>query len=339
MSDYYNKYLKYKLKYFNLKAGLHSYNSDYTDKNNNLYIKFITEKLIQNPNLNGGNKREREDSFEIREPRNKKLNQYLKDFILNLTPVLLDYVGEKDIGRFKEELKLDDKLIEQLNEMNEEKDLDYVNYEKYDKLLESWIADNLKCPCCGEKTLRRYAKNNMPVIDVVCINDDHTFENGVKFFQIKVSNGSLFFGKPYFSLLDKTIHVGSRNFGDIVHSIRSSDSDIEKKILIGYICILYRESTNNLIINKENSFVVLPTLNVYEKVISKKLMFDELDTIDDVNWYFRYITTIESNHQKIEFNELSNSVINLIELLDDNIVSKNYRIETEIINNPLNIFN
>jgi hypothetical protein len=51
-------------------------------------------------------------------------------------------------------------------------------------------------------------------------------------------------GKPYFD--NDTIHIGSRNFGNIVHSITFNDNDDTKKILIGYICIKFDNQTNIL---------------------------------------------------------------------------------------------
>jgi hypothetical protein len=209
----------------------------------------------------------------------------------------------------------DDEEIVKLNYENEN-DEEYSQIENYGKLIETWIADNCRCPICKEKTLRRYTKNNFPIIDLVCINKNHY--DGVRFFQVKTSvinnnKASIHKGKYYFNLdLDdnnkNTILAGSRNWGEPIHNIKPSEAfDDLEKLLIGYICILYNINVKNYIheslqINKSLSFIVLPNT----------LLTTE-DITDD--YYYKY-TNLED--KEIHFNIKTNNIIDL----NDKLINK-----------------
>lgn len=212
----------------------------------------------------------------------KKSNKY-SDYILQLTPALKSYAERKNenINQFINDLDVDLMRINEEANRIDKIDTDYIQYENYGKTIECWVADKMVCPCCFEPTLRRYVSDNFPVIDLMCVNPEHTPNNGVIFFQVKASGGAKFKDIPYFSKEEQIIHVGSRALGNIVHSIKTTDSQDNKKILIGYICVLFSSEENSeyLYINKSKSFIVLPIINYNEP--NKKLYFSAFND-DDV---------------------------------------------------------
>jgi len=213
--------------------------------------------------------REQDDT----EPRIKKKKMY-PEYIYNITPYLKQYITPHKLPQFEADLNYDQILVDKLEHMTD--DTEFVDDMNYGKTIECWYTDNLECPVCRKKSLRRYQKDNFPAIDVVCINPKHLFEQGVKFFQIKASAGNfteLSTSKsiitPYFSFLDRTIHTGSYKYGKIIHDISIFDKDFIKKILVGYICIDFVKREKYLTINKSRSFFVLPKTKVDN--ITKKL--------------------------------------------------------------------
>lgn len=368
-SQYYFKYRKYKQKYLNLKQRG---GEPFTDINTNLYIKFITEKLVAllPIEMSGGNKKRKNEIPEDEEDlekvpeiktsrfptRIKNKPSYLQDYVQDLTPQILRYLTPVSKARMEADFEIDNDIIKKLKEMQEHEDPAYAVYENYGKLIESWIADNMNCPCCGEnQTLRRYLSDSMPVIDIVCINPLHTLDNGVKFFQVKTSNGSSFLGKPYFiydssktNINANTIHVGSRVWGEPVHSITPGDSLLNKKILCGYICINYTDNESTLSIDLRNSFIVLPEYLLTQVAAKRSLSFESSDDVDkvrddsssyDLSWYYRYVEP-NRTHQRIEFNLNTNKIIandDIRKLIPRQTIDKSYVIKTESMENPLSI--
>jgi len=167
-----------------------------------------------------------------RETRNRR-PYHPGPYLSNWTHVL---VTPSSNSRMRKLLDDDDDMIERLYESELEKDTDYIFDKEFGKTIETWIADNFNCPGCGRKTLRRYVPNNMPVVDVVCINPLHGLDD-IKLFQIKASDGSPFMGMPYFDVTDRYIHTGSARLGGPIHSIRPTDR-ANRMFQIGYICVL-----------------------------------------------------------------------------------------------------
>ncbi len=354
---FYRKYLLYKQKYLQLKhkGGQNTFD----DINTNLYLLFTSEKLVaRDPDeMIGGGKRKASDEFSTPIAKTSKYpirirNQpgYLIDYVQDLTPNILRYLTPQSKTRMESDIEIDNKIIETLNQMEEAEDDDYVQYENYGKLIECWIGDNMRCPCCGSKSLRRYLKDSMPVIDIVCINPAHTLDLGVKFFQVKASNGSLFRSKPYF-LYDSsknspdynTIHVGSRKWGEPVHLISPHDDQFTKKILCGYICVGYVENESTLTINLFNTFIVLPKYLENFSTTRQVLTFDsDLKAVSSINvddWYYRYVEP-NGSHNRIEFNPNTNNVLvsaSVQSLLPGLTLSKSYQIKTSPMTNPLNL--
>lgn len=228
-----------------------------------------------------------------------------------------------------EYIKSDDEKISRLLEIESSEDPDYIQYENYGKLIECWIADNMKCPCCGELSLRRYSSDNFPIIDLICINQFHYFSHGVKFFQVKSSNGAPFMGaSKYFSLNDRTIHVGSNRLGSYVHNIKFSDDDLDKKILIGYICVTHNGISGESCISKKyinmllsKSFIVLPKLHF--NVLQTELFPKSSDIpntsysqqFSETDHYYRYLENKYSTHPIIEFSTETNNILWLDKLI------------------------
>ena len=386
--QYYQKYYKYKQKYLNLiqqRGG-----DPFDDINNNLYLKFITERLVdflpkeisdialelsRTSIIKGSKKRRNIEAEELLRdvpamkaskysPRIRKKPIGLADYVEHLTPAILDYLSPGARSRMEGDFEIDNVVIERLNEIQEEKDDDYKNYENRGKLIEAWVANNMRCPCCkAQHSLRRYLSDFMPIIDLVCINMEHTINDGVRFFQVKTSNGIPFMDKPYFNYdasesheYSNTIHVGSRTWGEPVHNIIPFDSQFNKKILCGYICIQYRENEDVLRIHIKNSMIVLPEYLLSDRLARRKLPFGglgleessaafnpELPVIipdPEKTWYYRYVEPTAVKHNRIKFNLKTNKIISneemdaLFTTLD---IDKSYKINTDIMLNPLSI--
>ena len=312
--NYYYKYLKYKLKYLKLRGG-----NDKQTTIDNIYNYFISSDIMELSDIielnNNYRKKQRTETNHINETNytSNKLPSNLKDYYTGeeLDEKILNSETPKRRKKLKKVFKNDDKKIIDINNFIDRNDLTYINYENRGKLIEVWLADNMRCPCCKDKTLRRYSNDNFPVIDLICINPNHNINENVKFFQVKSSifknnNPFLLSGQPYFSLNDATIMVGSRTWGNYVHNISNSDDINIKKILIGYICILFKENEKNIIIDKQNSFVVLPDIKPKIPDIKPKIS-------DNNKLYYEYTNFIR--YPQIKFNKEINSIINLDNLL------------------------
>jgi hypothetical protein len=281
------------------------------------------QKMLINSNPNKINRSHLE--------RERKVPKRYRDYESELTPIITKHFKDNYKSEIAEELiaesfKKDNKAILDSLSISDQTDFDYVNYENYGKLVECWIADNMICPCCQVKSLRRYASDIMPIVDLVCINPEHNFRHGVKFFQVKTSSGALFKGLPYFNRNNCLIHVGSRRKGELVHSIKISDDDLTKKILIGYICIEFKdnESNNTLTINKIKSFIVLPK---YDKV-NKTLFFNNTTSSyqsdsEFRDLYYKYLNT-NVDHNIIKFSVINNMILNVDLLINIFTIPKTY---------------
>lgn len=123
--------------------------------------------------------------------------------------------------------------------------------------MEDYISMHCRCPVCGEPTLRKYSQSNVPVVDLVCINEAyHMKNNKCCLFQVKIS-----LGNDYFNLGNKKIVVGSRVYGEQCHLVKGTN-DIEHKFLVpGYICIKLNRVPNEIqmyTVEHSKSFVLIP---------------------------------------------------------------------------------
>lgn len=364
------KYYKYKYKYKILKQfGGHPDSVFINIKT--IYLKFITENIVSysTEDVLFDEKHtvdDPKDALSQRLPKASKKSsritlvpKYLDAYYLNLTPEILGTMTHDDKLIMENEFKLDDDTIANLQLINDERDLDYVRYENFGKPIECWIADNMLCPCCNLKTLRRYANVSMPIIDLVCINHEHTIKNGVKFFQVKTSNGNLFNELPYFNYDEtnadvnaNTIHVGSVRWGKTVHEITPNNTEFEKRILCGYICIQFNDKYDKIIFNFKKSFIVLPQYLIRTNV--RKNLFGSdaglmmasalvhadgseihadggpttsivdvpaisivdvpAELSEDDKWYYKYIESLPK-HPRIKFNLKTNKILNMLGLI------------------------
>ena len=187
-------------------------------------------------------------------------------------------------------------------------DLDVIKAESNDEkekfnnyyipiFFELWVCANFKCPVCDGK-LVKYISPIHPLVDVRCNNSNHISSDGVKYFQIKVTNADRAKIEDkeylYFNYKDDNnyIHVGSVNYGFNSHRVSTTDTIETKELLIGYICIKYtRTDANNVSIFPVESFVTLPN-----KSLTTPSMY-----------YYKYIAIkgsilTKSSHNYITFN-------------------------------------
>lgn len=304
---------------------------DHVDENNNLYLLFVTSKLLEKSVIDNviNNeidlipkqlKRSRDESERV--IISTKITKYA-DYITNLTPYLKAYITPAKLDRYSQDLEDDNSIIESLKSIVD--DSEYIDKQNYGKLVEVWFCDNCNCPVCGKQTLKRYEKDNFPVIDLVCVNPLHTFDQGVKFFQVK-STSTDFTDFKYFDYDDRLIHTGSYKFGKIVHSINVLDDDITKKVLIGYICITVEPKYDYLKVNKDKSFFVLPKTNI--NVVAKKLFEDNFDDFfvqyDDSDIIDKYYEYIDIVNPLITFSMTNNNVVKFSEVYPKKLVIPMY---------------
>lgn len=183
---------------------------------------------------------------------------------------------------YLDDIELNKKLIK-----DEIIDPDYVYIDNsgVGLYLELWICSKLTCIGCGEK-LYKYANPNMPIVDVKCINPNHTFDHGSKYYQIKATQSNVkYAGTKYFSYDEEYIKVGSVKYGYNCHMINATDPIINRDILINYICIEYDYiDPNNIIINMKNSFIVMPKLNLPNTIPMTFYTYTNTDKIPTIKF-------------------------------------------------------
>lgn len=367
--NYYSKYLKYKIKYLSLlEKTKRKLNEDLKNDNeekkakkltddilnrdvklSSLFNIFITEPLYELSNGLGSNKNDLEliqnskkknqsrSEYNLRniefrskyEDQNFYIGSYTPEIINNLKSNGLNSIMVDDlVENFHQDDINNVKLLNQQNPL-------YVNFDNNGKIIECWVADNMHCPCCGYKSLRRYVKDNIPCIDLMCVNPEHEFKNGVKFFQVKAKSKYIrYYRDKNFDFSIKQIHTGSKAIGQFIHNI--SKGEEYYGLLIGYICIEYVKiirEPNEIIKILDSSFIILPKIDIRESKVlfsdNDKLYNDNLGLIkhiepyyqynlDQINKYYWYIDSNPINNT-IEFNVNNNDII-FLSLLNRNIL-------------------
>ena len=200
----------------------------------------------------------------------------------NLSPQsreLLSYFSPETQIRLARDFYLDELAV---NKYLEKEDIDDPNYIYYNAsgvgtYMELWVCVNIPCPGCGHK-LYKYANPNMPVVDVKCINLKHNNSMGPIYYQIKVTKKDAFYADyKYFSYDEEYVSAGSFNYGYNCHVIKADDI-ISRDILIGYICIEYNYTDltfNKIIIDMNNSFILIPDLQFQPTVFQNDLTYYE----------------------------------------------------------------
>jgi hypothetical protein len=223
-----------------------------------------------------------------------------------------DYIT--DLGNY-----IDADLIREIFDVEEVDEVDEIvnSRSKIGFIIEDYIADNLPCPYCGNKSLRSYFRKNMATVDLICISDDHDIDMWPIFFQVKASHepvihdnvimGNSVQGIPYFTLnngesdVKNTILTGSYREGNVVHNVNIDSSKQEKMLLMGYICIGYRDSNKGYEIIPEKSFMVLPN----KRHISGTQLFRNSENKD--TFYYR-VLQYDKNKTLIEFSKQTNEI-------------------------------
>ena len=225
----------------------------------------------------------------------------------------------KAINKLIKLFNQDDKnIVEKTKKQNDA----YIDISNNGKVIECWIGDNMYCPCCKSKSLRRYVKDNMPCIDLLCVNSEHKFIDGVKFFQVKAKlKGIKYIQYQNFNYDLKLIHTGSREIGQYANSITIDDE--YNMLAFGYICVEYDKIIK---LNEEyikilsSSFIVLPKINkitakLFENntelnnmLIAENYGYHDYGTLEKNNLYYWYTDSKQTNKQ-IEFNVNNNQII------------------------------
>jgi hypothetical protein len=193
--------------------------------------------------------------------------------------------------RLARDFYLDDRKNAALIDKVDDPDYILFNPSANGLYLELWVCANIPCPICGH-ILYKYANPNMPVVDVVCINNHNN--NGVNYFQIKAtqSDSTDIYGFKYFSFDNNYVCVGSKRFGYNCHVIKANDKT-NKDLLIGYICIEYNmtdDYKNTIKLDVQKSFLLLPNTQF-------------IPTEEQNNWTF-YSYTYNPNKAILTFNPI-----------------------------------
>lgn len=183
-----------------------------------------------------------------------------------LTPIsksIYDSVSPLSKPYILRDLLKNTESLEAIETKNEQLDPDYIEKMENSGLgfyMENFISVYGFCPVCGQKTLRKYAQSNIPVVDLICINKEYHITNNKCFiFQVKISMTN-----EYFSLKNEYLVVGSRIYGEVAHLHKGSESIKNKVVVPGYICIKMSPdpiNIQNYLIDYRNSFVLVPDYN------------------------------------------------------------------------------
>lgn len=300
----------------------------------------INNKLDADNNTDDINKSNPSHNYNLRGVEFKLRRETDEAYIGSYTPEIIKNLQSNGVSS-----EVIDELIENFNHdditnielLNSQNPL-YVNFDNNGKNIECWVADNMCCPCCGAKSLRRYVRDNMPCIDLVCSNQEHKFADGVKFFQVKSKSSTVIY-EPYknFNFDTKQIHTGSKGIGQYSHSIETFGDYYT--LLMGYICIEYRKivkEPNEIIEILSSSFIVLPKIYIAESKVlfgskQAKKYNDKLglkkeqitNNVKNPSLYYWYIDTNPAINI-IEFSTSNNDVIfftphNKIQLFGSNL--------------------
>lgn len=179
---------------------------------------------------------------------------------------------------------LEDSIVAALtSDLSSDKDY-YPNEENIGITAEKILSIYGNCPVCKKNTLRQFKDTTMPVVDLICINDEHNIYNGPRLWQVKASQNNFYFNldSPEF------MTVGSRNWGNAIHQ---NYKDVN--FLIGYICLYVRviEGDPNYYISP-NSFIIRPNMTggPYYEYINKD------DIIRKYGAYYNNKNIIRSNN-------------------------------------------
>ena len=250
-------------------------------------------------------------------PKSKK--RLMEDMLSPEGKKIYKSASTPDKSRLLADLLADTRTVEEIEMKEYENDSDYLEKLENNGLglyMESFISNYGICPICKQKTLRKYSASNMPVVDLICVNKAyHTTNNSCFLFQVKTSLSDIYFNKK-----ENYITVGSKKFGYNSHIVKGNSSDVNKTLVIGYICLFLDQNmmdNNKYKINKSKSFVLVPDLQ-------KKL--DE--------YYYEYImefmgkNRIKWNNNLVSTNDINVCLNNIVDIDTTQIFNE------EVISNP-----
>lgn len=239
----------------------------------------------------------------------------------NLTPIsklIYDSVSSAEKDRLIKDFQKDNISIDLLD-LNDPDYIDKLNNNNLGFYMEDFVCHHFKCPNCLQKSLKKYAINNMPAVDLICTNFEHHTKYGETFlFQIKISLDH----NSYFSKHQEYILTGSKKYGYNCHEIFANESADNKLLLINYICLELNQKSDNVYhIDKKNSFILIPDLK-----------------INTHNKYYQYdIQLGKFSRNKIKWNSNLVKILNIIKFCEYFIVDTNivYNID-KVMQNPYN---
>lgn len=277
---------------------------------NKIYSLFFQKKLVDLVRLEIG-------AEQLKTP--KKRSAAAEPELTPISKKIYDIATPRSKPIVLQQLALNDAVIKGYENKENTDDPDYQEKLENNGLgffMENIVSVYGRCPVCGESMLKKYAESNIPIVDLVCVNDKFHLKTGKCFlYQLKIS-----LTNDYFSLPDGKIAVGSRIYGEPTHQV-SGTADIHRKIVVpGYICIKLRtkDAINQIYdIDHRNSFVVIP---------------DYTSNLDE--YYYEYSeTTNKYGKNIIKWNPAMTKIINLALVIDKNNIS--YEVFQEnLINNP-----
>ena len=231
-------------------------------------------------------------------------NRNLNDYELQLTAALKRLLSPASRKALEDDTEDVSKIMAKIEEEDEdykyEEDM-IINGRIVGKIIESFVSDFMKCPKCGNLNLHMYMLANMPAVDLVCITCKC-------YVQVKASSGTPFRGQQYFN--STHIHVGSPNFGKFFHHIDMND--MEPKIPLVYVCVLFQIEPNNDVMILDGSFVIKP---------------NDIPSAD--KWHYMYV-----DKNMVAVNPETTNINPLSIYLEPKIIPNDYIIKTEPIHNP-----
>lgn len=178
-----------------------------------------------------------------------------------MTQAVIEAAGPLDTPARKAllaSLHLDTVKIDSLLQQEEDEDPDYVDKLRANLLgffMEEYVACHMKCPLCGASLLI-YENPQMPAVDLICSNKEkHLAETTCFLYQVKITTQT---DSTYFDLGRRFISVGSRTYGEIVHSVSPHTPRDDRWICPGYICLRVDVSRSNTYHLQRGSFILIP---------------------------------------------------------------------------------
>ncbi len=231
--------------------------------------------------INGIKRKSERLKIQLTEQNETSLSPNAKNILEYLTP----YSKERMINDMISDDK--DLKIEEILEENNDIEYTYFENKEVGTFMELYICSNFICPGCKKGKLLKYINPNMPIIDAICSSDEHKYEHGPKYYQIKTTEKDTSYnGMKYFDKKLKYIHTGSKKYGKLCHEVKLGDDFNKKKILISYICIQYTKNERIISIDLNESFIIIP--NLYMEAIT--LEENELKYYSYLDTKIPYIT-------------------------------------------------